>query len=135
VIPQIILLVIGVHKAIADPCARKVKLRPATTILLGLTVWMMLSAIPAIRPFSALGGAIGMALSGWVTFGAVYRVMINKKDQGKNLIQVFLGSACIGAVYALTNYALALAKGQWLTAQICLLSALMRPGLCFVLPY
>lgn len=112
-IPQIILLVIGVHKAIADPCARKVKLRPATTILLGLTVWMMLSAIPAIRPFSALGGAIGMALSGWVTFGAVYRVMIDKKDQGKNLIQVFLGSACIGAVYALTNYALALVKGQW----------------------
>lgn len=111
-IPQVILLVIGVHKAITDPSARRIKPRPETIILLGLTVWMMLSAIPAIRPYSALGGAIGMALSGWAVFGAVYRVMIERKEPGKSLIQVFLGSACIGAIYALANYASALAQGR-----------------------
>ncbi len=112
VIPQVILLVIGVHKAITDPSARRIKSRPETTILLGLIVWMMLSAIPAIRPYSALGGAIGMALSGWVVFGAVSRVLIERKERGKSLIQLFLGSACIGAIYALANYASALAKGR-----------------------
>ena len=112
VIPQVILLVVGVHEAIADPSARRIESRPETIILLGLTVWMMLSAIPAIRTYSALGGAIGMALSGWVVFGAVYRVMIERKERGKSLIQVFLGSACMGAIYALGNYASSLARGR-----------------------
>jgi len=73
VIPQVILLVIGIHRFIVDPRSRKAKFGSITTILQVLTVWMMLSAIPAIRPFSALGGAIGMALSGWVTPGGCVR--------------------------------------------------------------
>jgi len=111
-VPQVLLLLTAVYRLIADPEFRRVKFGSVTMILLVLTGWMMLSAIPAIRPSAAWGGALGMALSGWVTLGVVYRVMIDKKDRGKNLILVFLGSACIGAIYALVNYASALAKGR-----------------------
>ncbi len=111
-VPQVLLLLTAVYRLIADPESRRVKFGSVTMILLVLTGWMMLSAIPAIRPSAAWGGALGMALSGWVTLGVVYRVMIDKKDRGKNLILVFLGSACIGAIYALVNYASALARGR-----------------------
>ncbi|NLJ60768.1 MAG: O-antigen ligase family protein [Firmicutes bacterium] len=112
VIPQVILLVIGIHRFIVDPRSRKAKFGSITTILQVLTVWMMLSAIPAIRPFSALGGAIGMALSGWVTLGAVYGIMMNDENLGANLVRVFLGSSCVGAIHAVTNYILAWSKGR-----------------------
>lgn len=112
VIPQVILLAVGVHRVIVDPRSRKAKFGSITTIFQVLTVWMMLSAIPAIRPFSALGGAIGMAISGWVTLGAVYGIMMDKEDLGANLIRVFLGSSCAGAVHALANYILAWSKGR-----------------------
>lgn len=111
-VPQLLLLITAVYRLIVEGESRRLKFGTATVALLALTGWMMLSAIPATRPFAAWGGALGMALSGWVTLGAVYRVMIDKKDSGTNLIRVFLGSASIGAIYALTNYALALAKGQ-----------------------
>lgn len=112
VIPQVILLVIGIHRFIVDPGSRKAKFGSITTIFQVLTVWMMLSAIPAIRPFSALGGAIGMALSGWVTLGAVYGIMMNDENLGANLVRVFLGSSCVGAIHAVTNYILAWSKGR-----------------------
>ena len=112
VIPQVILLVIGIHRFIVDPRSRKAKFGSITTIFQVLTVWMMLSAIPAIRPFSALGGAIGMALSGWVTLGAVYGIMMNDENLGANLVRVFLGSSCVGAIHAVTNYILAWSKGR-----------------------
>ena len=112
VIPQVILLVIGIHRFIVDPRSRKAKFGSITTILQVLTVWMMLSAIPAIRPFSALGGAIGMALSGWVTLGVVYGIMMNEENLGANLVRVFLGSSCVGAIHAVTNYILAWSKGR-----------------------
>lgn len=112
VIPQVILLVIGIHRFIVDPGSRKAKFGSITTIFQVLTVWMMLSAIPAIRPFSALGGAIGMALSGWVTLGAVCGIMMNDENLGANLVRVFLGSSCVGAIHAVTNYILAWSKGR-----------------------
>ncbi len=112
VIPQVILLVIGIHRFIVDPGSRKAKFGSITTIFQVLTVWMMLSAIPAIRPFSALGGAIGMALSGWVTLGVVYGIMMNEENLGANLVRVFLGSSCVGAIHAVTNYILAWSKGR-----------------------
>lgn len=112
VIPQVILLVIGIHRFIVDPRSRKAKFGSITTIFQVLTVWMMLSAIPAIRPFSALGGAIGMALSGWVTLGAVCGIMMNDENLGANLVRVFLGSSCVGAIHAVTNYILAWSKGR-----------------------
>jgi O-antigen ligase len=112
VIPQVILLVIGIHRFIVDPRSRKAKFGSITTIFQVLTVWMMLSAIPAIRPFSALGGAIGMALSGWVTLGVVYGIMMNEENLGANLVRVFLGSSCVGAIHAVTNYILAWSKGR-----------------------
>lgn len=111
-VPQVLLLMTAVYRLIADRESRRLKFGREAAILLALTGWMMLSAIPAIRPFAAWGGALGMALSGWVTLGIVRKVMIDKKERGINLILVFLSSACIGAIYALTNYALALAKGQ-----------------------
>ena len=111
VIPQVILLAIGIHRVIVDPRSRKARFGSITTIFQVLTVWMMLSAIPAIRPFSALGGAVGMALSGWVTLGAVYGIMMDEENLGTNLIRVFLGSSCVGAIHAVTNYILAWSKG------------------------
>jgi putative inorganic carbon (HCO3(-)) transporter len=111
-IPQLLLLVTAVCRLIADSEWRRLKFGPASIALLVLTGWMMLSAITAIRPFAAWGGALGMALSGWVTLGVVNRVMIEKKERGVNLVLAFLSSACIGAIYALVNYASALAKGR-----------------------
>jgi len=111
-IPQLLLLVTAVYRLIVDSESVRLKFGSSALALLALTAWMMLSAISATRPFAAWGGALGMALSGWVTLGVVYRVMMEKKDRGLNPILVFLGSACIGAIYALGNYASALAKGS-----------------------
>ncbi len=111
-IPQLLLLVTAVYRLIVESGSRRLKFGSSALALLALTVWMMFSAIPATRPFAAWGGALGMALSGWMTLGVVYRVMMEKKDRGLNPVPVFLGSACVGAIYALGNYASALARGR-----------------------
>ena len=118
-VPQVLLLLALVFRLIVDRDSRKLRFASSVLPLFVLTGWMMLSAIPAIRPFAAWGGALGMALSGWVTLRVVYRVMMEKKEWKVHPLFIFLGSACIGAIYALVNYVMALDKGRrWYRAAL-----------------
>ncbi|NLS45332.1 MAG: O-antigen ligase family protein [Firmicutes bacterium] len=111
-IPQVLLIAPAIYRLVTDAGSRKFEFRHTTIILLTLAGWMALSAIPAVRPFAAWGGAVGTALSGWVVFRAVRTVMIEKKVYKINPGFIFLGSACIGAVYTMRNYISALIRGR-----------------------
>jgi O-antigen ligase len=78
-------------------------------MLLALGVWMMLSGLTAVSRFDAWGGTVGMALSAWVTLGAVNKVMADRSMLGGQLLRGFLASSSISAAYGLVGFGLYLA--------------------------
>jgi len=106
---QLVLLVYQLYRLAVDPSARAVRATRSTIALLALGAWMMVSGVSAVSRFDAWGGTVGMALSVWVTLGAVNRVMADRTELGGRLIRSFLVSSTLGAVYGLTAFGLYLA--------------------------
>ncbi|MEW6227525.1 MAG: O-antigen ligase family protein, partial [Bacillota bacterium] len=109
-VPQLILLGCAIYRLGVDPEARRLRLTLSNGVLLALGAWMLLSTIPAVSRFDAWGGTVGMALSVWVTLAAISRVMADTNGLGGRLVKVFLASATLGAIYALSRFAVFLTK-------------------------
>lgn len=101
---QLLLLVYQLYRLAVDPGARTARATRSTIALLTLGAWMMMSGISAVSRFDAWGGTIGMAISVWVTLGAVNRVMADRTALGGCLIRAFLLSSTLGAIYGLTVF-------------------------------
>lgn len=106
---QLVLLVYQLWRLAVDPSARGVRATRSTIALLALGAWMMLSGVSAVSRFDAWGGTVGMALSAWVTLGAVNKVMADRTELGGRLLRSFLVSSTLGAAYGLAGFGLYLA--------------------------